>query len=341
MNLKDKIKILASLGIIVSTTSCVDENDMIINPNSDIEPKNQIKNGSFKEFTPMKGIMLSSKLEKELMVLGRLAKDALLNPENANDFSKNPEEYLKKNGIINADFDLESVETRVILALGDSDIRESLSSNNITKFVNLLHEKKYIEYNNLKLNNSLESYIEYHSKKDPDFAKTLNKYLNDPEIEAAVFFATLWVVAVVIEEVAAVYNVGAAVNVEFYFNVHSDVNAWGDAFSDALYDIDSYVDYNVGISLSALPKDEDFKVTTKKSENMVFNNPILKLWSYNKNGKDIFVVDEVIDRNVEETAKFVENLDVFKNPEKKLDPKKLRAMLKDLISKNISRSKLL
>ena len=74
--------------------------------------------------------------------LQKLANDIIKEPKIAKEFAKDPNGYLKKNGF-DMNISLDEGMLNLVLALGDDDINQAISKNDLQKFYSLCKEKKY------------------------------------------------------------------------------------------------------------------------------------------------------------------------------------------------------
>ncbi len=85
--------------------------------------------------------------EKEYFVfLNNLAADIIKYPAIANSFAKDPAEFLERYGYTNKNISLDEGMMKLVLALGDEEINEAISQNDIKKLVRLCRDKKIVEY---------------------------------------------------------------------------------------------------------------------------------------------------------------------------------------------------
>jgi len=81
-------------------------------------------------------------LQEQVVALCFLAKDIIAHPESAGQrFSENPKAYLAERGIMGVTLDLTSREVKVVLALGDKEVREAALKGDVRRYLQLLESK--------------------------------------------------------------------------------------------------------------------------------------------------------------------------------------------------------
>ena len=296
MEKKQLIKWLALMGLVLVDTSCEkQENQNQANNGypSSTKSSNQQKVG----FTPIAELDLPDEIDNQIIALGTLAANIFENPDVAQTFSNNPQEYLNSIGLGNTILDINSVEVKTLLALGDNDIRMALQNDDLQLFITLLQNKNYLSMNNNYISSDLENYLIKQYNLDPDLQKHIKEFPMITKQQSFVFGPVAWVIAVVAEAVAAAYNVVVSVNFGFWINVATEVNTCG----------------TVGVATQ-------------------LNNPVLKIWGLSKNEGDIPVIHELIEQNVEKVVKMVEQTDIYKAAQPTLTHDELKEWLRKPIT---------
>lgn len=81
-------------------------------------------------------------MQEQVVALCLLAKDIIARPEIAGQrFSADPKAYLDERGITGVTLDMNSREVKVVLALGDSEVREAAVKGDVRRYLQLLESK--------------------------------------------------------------------------------------------------------------------------------------------------------------------------------------------------------
>jgi len=135
------IKLLATAGIIIIDTSCdMDVNNPYKNQENDSQYclKKYLDTNDFVPFTALEKIKLNNEITKKIICITKLSDDVFNNPDIAKAFNENPKQYLRSIGLGDVDLDMNSIEVKSALALGDIDVQEAIKSNNINKYIELI-----------------------------------------------------------------------------------------------------------------------------------------------------------------------------------------------------------
>ncbi|MFH0854949.1 MAG: hypothetical protein V1869_00320 [Candidatus Omnitrophota bacterium] len=76
--------------------------------------------------------------QDRLIAIEKLAVDIFNDPSAARAFSVNPDEYLMRSGFKNVKLDLNSIEVRVAMAMGDPDVKKAARNCNIENFIDAI-----------------------------------------------------------------------------------------------------------------------------------------------------------------------------------------------------------
>ena len=145
MNKTNLISSLAGLGLILTNSSC--EKKELISTNE--ESQNTIMKSPVQNlgYTPLYSVEIPQEIQEQIIALANLTNDVFRDPSVAEAFSNNPNNYLTSIGLSSCNLDLNSVEVKAILALGDKEIRQAIVDYDLPKYVRLLHEKNYLNWN--------------------------------------------------------------------------------------------------------------------------------------------------------------------------------------------------
>ncbi len=345
------IKLLASVGIIVLDTSC---EKGIYDANSEKENHpltkdlSLMKTKTFIPFTPIAHIKLDKGITRKIIALTRLSDDIFNNPKIAKSFSDNPSKYLKSIGIEDISLDLNSIEVKSVLALGDKDIQEAIRTNNINKYIELLETKNYLNFESIKVDKQMLTYIENQFNNDKNLSKIISPQLNsnDAKSAAVAAVAVVYVVAAVVSQAGVVYNVGAAINAVAAINIAAWVNVSTQTSSSSNSSSSSNTSSSTSTSMNTCGKchvsayslydrTNHLKSDSECTYNYFTSNPVLKIWGYEKNQNDTYVIHPIIEKNVEEIVEMIENLDVYKNSKNKLKTEQLKRILRKPITQKM------
>ena len=202
----------------------------------------------------------------------------------AQSFSANPEKYLTSIGIPSNALDINSLEVKAILALGDKDVKERILNNDLAGFVKLLDTKGYLSWNkmlspkgdldNLQINDKLQDFLIQSFKDTPElqeyiksFESLANATTNSKTaVEAVVVaIAIAYVLVLVHSQVGVSYNVAVALNVAAAVNVVAKVNV---------------------------------KVSGEVASTLVTANPVLKIYGLETQTNDTYVVNAYVEQTL-------------------------------------------
>jgi hypothetical protein len=341
---KEKLlKLLASIGILASSTSCEKQDDLLPSfqeGNLLVQNQTNLKQSTFTPFTPITQINLPTHIQQEIIAIGKLSHDIFNEPKTAEIFSKDPNKYLVSIVLDGVTLDTNSVEVKVALALGDVDVRNAINQNDIELFVKVLEDKGYLDYSNITIDKDLNDFLENKLANDPDFKKFIESLGSNTEnlSRHVIYPVFVWVYVGVIQEVAVGFNYGAGINaaawinVEYWLNIHQDINTYSSydtdfnyqTFVDSAYDYDIHTNFTLTAKLSFGISDVETNIITK--------NPVLKIWGMETNSKDTYILNEIIDQHVENAAKMIESTSVYKSSPEKIEPTKLRNLLRKPIT---------
>lgn len=350
------IRLLASLGIIAVDTSC-ENSDQYYETNT-ATPNNEAFTSTtadidFKPFTPISEIRLNKQISHKIMAIAKLSHDVFLDSEVAKEFSQDPKRYLRSIGLGDVDLDIDCVEVKAVLALGDQEIKDALVRNDYNEYINLLESKNYLNYNTIKCDKELANYLSQQIDDNPQL-KALMKQEADlsPGIQAVAIFP-FYAVAVAVSQAAVAYNVAAAVNAGVAINVGAWVNvaAWvnvstpSSASSSASSGVSTSGTMEISAGggcstsnchMAAAAKSAEYGSFANRLTHESFtNNPVLKIWGYETNKSDLYVVNPLIERQVEEITNMVENLDIYKRTKHKLKTEELKNLLRKPVTQKM------
>ena len=276
MKKKSLIKNLSLIGLTLTVTSCDKqlENNPLNNENYSFPTRSP--QGQRMGFTPIVELNLPDSINNHIIALSTLAFDVFENPLVAQLFSQDPQSYFNSKGLQNCNIDMNSGEIKAIIALGDKEIREAISLNDISKFLRLLEEKNYITFDNAYFNGSLTKYFESELTNNSDFQDVLK---NLP-------------LSTISKGNANLVFLSPAIFIHFMLiYTQIEVNPIKEP------------DFPVDLSYS----------TAKSLTGFDFNNPVLKIWGLETNSNDIYVVNELIEKKIDEIVDVFENFILNKN----------------------------
>ena len=188
MEKKSLIKYLSLMGLTLVSSSCEkfgkDSLDESLDSQIPLKSSQTTKAG----FTPIMEINFPDHIKDQIIALSMLANDIFDNPSIAQSFSQNPQGYFASKGVSGCNIDMNSEEVKVILALGDPEIKNAIMSNDLVNFLRLLEEKKYISLDNTYSNSSIKAYIESQIKANKEISEDLPQFVNSPILYTIVAF---------------------------------------------------------------------------------------------------------------------------------------------------------
>jgi hypothetical protein len=289
------------MGIILVDTSCEkhDVIDVDLTSNSNTE-STTLKSTSSLGFTPIVELDLPQTIQEQIIAISILSQDVFDNPEIAQQFSSNPEAYLESIGYGDISLDLESAEVKTALALGDIDVRNAIEQKDLSLFINLLQNKGYLDLEpSIQIGNDLKNYLMTKYENDPFLKAHIEEFQNSEVYASPVIVALLYALVGVVSQAAAVYNVAVAINAALWINLES----WTNVHHDSI----------------------DLQSST-------ISNPVLKIWGLETNQNDVYVINEIIESNLDEIVEMIVNLDVYKNSTNKITVDELRTILRKPIT---------
>ena len=194
MEKKSLIKYLSLMGLTLVGTSCEKQENLFETSGNCPTPLTSTQPTKV-GFTPIMELSLPDSINNHVIALSMLAYDVFDNPTMAESFSLDPQGYLQSKGLRDCIIDLNSVEVKAILALGDSEIKRAIESNDLDGFLRLLESKKYISVNT-NYYSSMTRYICSQVKENKAILGDL------PEINEK---SPVWLAALVFVAAVAVY----------------------------------------------------------------------------------------------------------------------------------------
>lgn len=377
MNKNDLLKILVATGLAVTDTACTKSDDMPLpKERNDDQKEVSLKSSpdTFVPFTPIAEIELPQNIQNEMIAVARLTHDIFYNPELAQRFSENPEAYVESIGLPEVTLELNSLEIRAAIAMGDPDIRNAIMRNDLIGYVALL-EERYIDYTHIQIDKDLEEFLKIEIERNPELKRVLSKYKDDNlSFRAAypIFVAVPMVAyamyavasqAAIAYNAAAAINAYAAINLSFWLNVHSSVNTStntsssisSSASSTSAFNVDSSsvstssvntTQYSYFQTMYPVSSSANSYVVVNTSEkihsditdvhdNVITRNPVIKIWGAETNNDDIPVLHQLIENNVEDVAKMIESSKFYQEAEEKITPEELRNILRKPITQKM------
>jgi len=293
MKKKSLIKNLSLIGLTLATASCEKQENNILEKQDNHPSSLKGNQSSSIGFTPILELNLPDSVNNQVIALTTLVEDIFKDPSIAQSFSLDPQSYLNSKGIKFCNIDINSVEVKTIIALGDKEVRDAIITNDLPAFLRLLEAKKYITFDNTYFNGTLKNYLESEVLNNADIKKLLK---NMPEINEKAIFLVAAVVAYV--AVATMFWVYISIETRISSpepNIHTDITA---LFSHG-YD---------------------------------FNNPVLKIWGLENNSHDVLVVNELIEQNLDKLVDMIEMMDVYQQSSPKMKHEDLKNWLRKPIT---------
>lgn len=319
MNKKNLIACLAGLGLIVMNSSC--EKDEL---NQGQKEGQDVLSGSASNkigFTPLYELELPDDVLNQLVALSSLSNDIFKDPSVAQSFSSDPKKYLASIGMPSNALDINSLEVKAVLALGDKEVREAINNNDLTRFVKLLDAKGYLSVNkmstksSLEINDRLQGYLIQSFKEIPElqgYVKNFESLANSKskskssvssvnpdsgESIDAIFVAivAVYVLVVVHSQLGVSYNVVAVLNVGVGVNIAVETN----------------------VTVSGVDE---------SSINM--NNPVLKIYGLETQTNDIYVANAYVEQTLDQIVDMTKQLEISRDVRSVMSDQVLRESLR-------------
>lgn len=213
MKKKSKLgALLGAVGVLSNTAalqSCsmsepIDENEQVSNSTQ----KNTIGSSVYKI-----GIPITTDDKRHIEFLSDLSSAIIQDPHVANTFAKGPNEYAKKMGYYH-EINLDNGLIKLILALGDKEIVDSIKNNNVNAFVQACKKNGLINFESLNKDpylNELSLALSEYKNLDTPLAKKMGItpstiIMNQDEINnlSAVYGAVAIVIAAIAVEAVVI-----------------------------------------------------------------------------------------------------------------------------------------
>jgi len=285
---KSLIKCLSLAGLTLTGVSCEKQESNPLETSKDYPSPLNSSITQKVGFTPIMELNLPDSINNQIVTLSELTKDVFENPSVAKSFSADPQGYFESKGLEGFNIDLNSVEIKAILALGDQDVRRAIEANDLFGFIRILENKKYISFDNVYSNLSMKEYIASQIKDNKKLLEDL------PVIDKAPF----WFIAVGV----VAYVVAATM-----FWVYMSIEVYGP---------DGKPSYKIGQGGNG------------SGSGFSFDNPVLKLWGLKTNSSDIPVVNELLDQNLDKMVDVIEMMDVYQQSNEKMERQDLKNWLR-------------
>lgn len=136
-------------------------------------------------------------MQEQVVALCLLAKDIVTHPEIAGQrFSENPKAYLAEKGIMGVTLDMNSREVKVVLALGDKEVREAALKGDVRRYLQLLESKGLLGID-------ATGAIKYPGEDFPDQKMAAVPFLGYIVVGVATYVAILYTAAAAVNAAAA------------------------------------------------------------------------------------------------------------------------------------------
>lgn len=195
-----------------------------------------------------------------IFFLQALAADIIANPNVAEEFISNPNEYIAKRGFSGEKIAIDSKLTKIILALANEDICDAIQKGDVKKYLSLL-----------KTNNLIDTITINDVNTAIDYQKEINKFIRNNSMESIDSQETtsiiIFAVAIIVGAAAVVW----AVVVEHF----AAANAV--AVATAIAAAAAYVTVTLSDAKGGTEKGEDKKIATI-TESLLCSNTI-SIWS--------------------------------------------------------------
>ncbi len=198
---------IASAPFILQACSSADEFNQVMQANDASQD-----NGAGR----LMAIPMTAEDENYIQFLSKLTTDIIASPDIASKFADNPEEYCKKYGY-NSNIKLDAGLMKIILALGDRQINDSIKNGDVKAFVRACRENGLISYKSLRQDAYLNKISDYISANKATFNSPLARKIqktratndagdaaNEEIISSFVYGAVAVVIAAVAAEVFVV-----------------------------------------------------------------------------------------------------------------------------------------
>ncbi|MDR2685052.1 MAG: hypothetical protein LBB53_06695 [Prevotellaceae bacterium] len=217
-------------------------------------------------------IKLSSENARYVNFLQKLASDIIKKPQIAQEFANNPNAYLQKNGF-DMNISLDEGMLNLVLALGDNDINQAISQNDLQKFYSLCKEKNLLSLQSDFLKDYSEAEVAQIAQKLGIKPTVLQEQLFWGIAAIAVAVAAIVVVVyVVVYDEVAVDDGGDDEFRRYVNDINPVLSVWALKNKDTMMPIlvDTYVEDQVNGVIEMIKK-ENPKFFNENSEEYVRN----------------------------------------------------------------------
>lgn len=178
--------------------------------------------------------------------LGKLSSEIISNPEVAKKFVKQPELYLKKFGY-NESVNLDDPIMRIVIALGDEEILNTIKNNDVDTFLSLLEKKNLLSNNEMEdANVQIYKSVRLLNNSNNGIAKSLLKtqIQRDKALVALVAVAVIAVAAMAVSVVTFFWTVGRNANIQNLYANEPVLGVWNmkSGGTTDFYVVDKYLE---------------------------------------------------------------------------------------------------
>lgn len=250
-------------------------------------------------------------------VLCNLAEDVFVNPDVSRSFAENPQKYLRSIGLKGNELDPESVEVKVVLAMGNQRVRDAVVAHRPDLFIKELEAMGMLDnLANMQsaiakkcANEAMIQEIKGLIGKELPIANLEDKVIAVTVTVAAAFVAVM-VVTLVWSQAGGVFNVAVAIN--------------------AAVEVNLAVEQNIALETRTYTYGEDEKGQKASSLSPFMLARFLGGEQFSEESTQAYT-----DRFVENIASTIENLKIVKEQKTMIDGALLRTILKKQVQTHI------